>query len=287
MITVDKLLFADPSVIAEELDEPSHVRVFMETLKVIQAIPEVDCVISGGSRSPLQHCDEWADLDLWVMVQKNSSSIAAALCQRLQGIAGTLVNGGRFLPWLGHLVSVYVMPDIRFAIDVGVSEWNSFSSLGFGKTPVLVHSARPLPKNCEVDQCSQVYLTATRGIELLENCVKTRKNLARGYHFDAIEFLSRARRELIRLMLPQGHKFFRPEKRIENELPDAALEMVRSTYPDAISLLPIALATRNLISVALQQPIIHSNDTLKAALERISSSILSIAGCTTQNSDDQ
>jgi hypothetical protein len=238
-----------------------------DVIEVLISMPSVECLFWGGSTA-YSNVRDLADVDLWLVVQE-ADSVYSTLQQQLASVphARVVYNSG-FLPWLGRLLTVLFFHGCTFSIDIGVCQREDLAAANPGPKPFPVWGdtsaafALLRPQRYEVPPEQRV---AT----LLINLIKIRKNLLRGYLWEAYECLSRARREIMGLLLPKDVAkriyYSRADRDIEDYVTTDVLKALELTAP-AYSCSAIATAAVQLCSGAIQHAFTSLPDAYREEL---------------------
>jgi hypothetical protein len=173
---------------------------------VIEAVGSLDglkCAFWGGSTRFLSKRRPWSDIDLWVVLDQIDDQ-PAVLGLRLKQIKDVrLVHEIGHLPWFGHLFSLFFFPGCTFAVDVGLCTKNDVPNLNPGQDPLFFLGSDESIHDVRSALRPQTYVLSqrTRAETLLAHLLKMRKSLARNHLWNAMECLTRARRELLGLLL--------------------------------------------------------------------------------------
>lgn len=209
---------------------------------VVTSLYQLDdalCLIWGGSTTVRQTKQPWADVDLWIVMKDLSDSLVRSikdrLCREFKRIDGVaFVYDGGYLPWLGELLSLFFFPNCTFSIDVGIFDPDHLDSANPGPNPFFVWGQ---PHNIKSKLKIQKYwkIPEQRMTAVLVNFLKIRKNLTRGNLWNAIEYLSRARRELMGLLVKEVESeatyYIRKDRNIEDFIGKDDLMKLADTCP--------------------------------------------------------
>ena len=220
------------------------------------------CILWGGSSVIAQNdLPEFADIDLWLVTEEPVKTKQDLLSQYCELPHLTFMHDAGLLPWFGNLISLFFFPDCSFSVDVGIAGCNDVPFLNCGPAApscVFGDFAAVCPELGLPDySCAPKERIAV----IMVNLRKIKKSISRGYLWNAIEYVSRARRELIGLMKDaagQGRNCHsRPEHSVEDCLPPGDLLALEGTCPsyDSVS---IARCTVRISQLALVQ-IRHHN----------------------------
>lgn len=214
--------------------ESSRRAIVRDVLGRLAAIRGDTGVIWGGSTTirPLQQ--RLIDVDLW-FITNHVRSVKTELYQSFHDLkALTFVHQAGLYDWFGDLLSLFFFDDMSFAVDVGVCSPRRLSHLNPGPRPFVVWgNERKLLAKLK----TQYYLVSPeqRVWRIIVNLLKCRRSLSRGYLWDAIEYLQRARREVIGLadLRAQGEVIYysRPEHGVEDRMDDSLRILLARTCP--------------------------------------------------------
>lgn len=171
-------------------------------IETIYRIKYSSCLIWGGSTILRPKRTSNTDIDFWI-ITKSVSNLKKQLFQNFQQIEGvTFIFDSGYLPWLGELVSIFFFHNCTFSIDVGICNPNNFNLANPGPTPFFVWGkTSSIMKKLKIQRYETI--DSQRMTKIMVNLLKIRKALKRGYIWNAIEYISRARRELMGLVCKQ------------------------------------------------------------------------------------
>jgi hypothetical protein len=189
----------------------------------------------GGSTPDLLNRTELSDVDLWLLVQDGTElrvrNEVASLSARLNDVVFVFESGP--FEFFGHLVSLFFFDGCSFGVDVGVCTTPMLEAATPGKSSVLVWGTWPQPQPHWGRRNGP---PADRRLgAILANLVKVRKALHRGYYWNAIEYTSRARRQLMGLLVGDGPtkelRYSRSDHSVEGVMSEADLRELSVTSP--------------------------------------------------------
>ena len=242
----------------------------------------IECVIWGGSLAKYRKSIPLADLDLWIITSRGASELETVFLEKLAEMSDILIKAGTNIPWFGRLVTLYSMPDCNFSVDIGIVNKSSMSTISPGPgwaiiSPPLGHADKcAIPESFTINKPSTNKSQTERLMEIVSNCIKLRKNLERGFIYNTLEYISRARRELIGLLInDQSHPYERSENKVELYLSPEYLEKLSHTHPNGLDVDSIIKATLNIIQLTLEIPCINQHANIGFSLSRIGESLVS------------
>jgi 3-hydroxyisobutyrate dehydrogenase-like beta-hydroxyacid dehydrogenase len=219
---------------ALELNAPLQT-VLRAVLYAIDSVKGVRAIVLGGSiagnarRTP-------GDADLWVFV--DDVSLAS---ETLKNIASSLPNltllyDAGHLPWFGYLLTFLFYPGCTSAVDVGLAKAEDALRINTGPGAVVLWSRSDAKSILDIAlQRRRFRSTPAKHAEsVLMNLVKLNKAIDRGEKWGALEYVSRARREVIGI-LRDAHPaavdwYERPDREIEGLLTDDQREGLSATH---------------------------------------------------------
>jgi len=199
----------------------------------IRDCKEAYCLIWGGSTTISQNT-AYCDLDLWAVV-RNVKEAKTFLLREFSVLEHLIFyKECGYLPWLGELISMFFFDDFSLAIDVGVCGENDLPEINPGASPCFVWGESEQVSVCLRHQ-EYVVDTQERLKNILINMLKIRKNILRGHLWNALEYLSRARRELMGLYTDATRtkpiNYSRPDRDIESVLSENELRLFSDICP--------------------------------------------------------
>jgi hypothetical protein len=200
----------------------------------IRRLENALCLIWGGSTSLQPTRPPLTDVDLW-LVMREIGSTKQRLYDDFQEIDGiSFVHDGGYLPWLGELLSLFFPPNCTFSIDVGICDLDGLHTANPGPKPFFLWGE-------SIDIASRLKVQKyerspqQRMMEILVNVLKIKKSLMRGHIWNVIEYLSRARRELMGLLVELSDSkaiyYLRPDRDIEDLIDERHLVRLAETCP--------------------------------------------------------
>jgi hypothetical protein len=212
--------------------------VLWTVIDIIAAVDGVRCAFWGGSSRFLPRPAVWADIDIWVILDAVADQ-PAALRGRVENLPSlAFVHEPGHLPWFGHLLSLFFFPGCTFAVDVGLCTGADLPALNPGANPALLLGEETVFHEVCSALRPQHYRRnpKSRAEKLLANLLKTRKSLTRGHFWNAIECLSRARHEMIGIIVQERSEsrhiyYVRPERDAEDYLDYQERRLLAATAP--------------------------------------------------------
>jgi hypothetical protein len=212
-------------------------RAVLET--IVSCLTELKFAIGlvwGGSTSRLTTRDELADVDLWLlvrdgMVRESRDELLRALANVKN--ASFVLAVGEF-DFFGDLVSSFFFPGCVFGVDIGICTLGRLKTATPGEKSILLWGV--WPDAADQRESRRTGPAASRRLDvILTNLIKVRKALARGYFWNAIEYTSRARRELMGLMVGDGPmretRYSRADHSIEKRMSSEDRQELAFTCP--------------------------------------------------------
>lgn len=248
-------------------------------LRLLETIEGLEAVVLGGSlAAPSPRRD--GDGDLWVF----SRDVERAEKQLLHGARAlpdlSYILGPCRLPWFGSLVTILFHPGGQCSVDVGLAEPTDATEINTGPGSIVlwsVEGARNMLQTA-LQRKSFRQTPRQRAEAILNNLIKLRKAISREELFGALEYLGRARREVIGLLWDANpsapHWARRPDRELNGVLRDDEREELIGTH-GALTKEALATAGRTLARLALR----YGRGQFEAALcGELRSLALSLAG---------
>lgn len=215
----------------------SNKKVIDQVLSELTKLQGVICIFWGGSTSLSPEERVFSDIDLWVVSEEfqGLDKLISLLSSRLDNLS--YIDNGGFFPWLGHLITIIFFPGSTLSIDVCFCMIEELETLNPGPSPYFIFGEKKdvehvinhlLPKYYEEPLQKRAGLIFINGL-------KIRKNLYRGSLWNCIEYLNRARRELMGIICHGRRddpiKYLRPDRGIEKYLNNDEKHLLMQTYP--------------------------------------------------------
>jgi 3-hydroxyisobutyrate dehydrogenase-like beta-hydroxyacid dehydrogenase len=254
--------------------DPRHREVVDGVLGAILTLESVKAVILGGSLAgSLPKAD--GDVDLWVFVA-NPSGAAAILKQTILCIPGTeyVLDAGH-VPWFGRLLTVLAFPGCMFGIDIGLATEDDAQQINTGPGAIVLWSD-PQAESflaLALERRSFRRTPLNRAERVLDNLRKLKKAVDRGENWGALEYVARARREVLGLIRDGNHLsadwYERPDREVAAYLSSEQAQTLTSTHT-SIESEDLLAAGRALARLTLRLAGDSLNSQMKGLLIQVS-----------------
>lgn len=203
-------------------------------LKPLYNLDKALCLIWGGSTTIQTVKQPWTDIDFW-LVMKKIGNTKQQLYNEFQNIDGlSFIYDAGYFPWLGELLSLFFFQNYTLSIDVGICDLEGLSEANPGPRPCFIWG-----KSTQITSRlkHQKYQTSPqqRMMKILVNLLKIRKSLLRGHIWNSIEYLSRARRELMGVLAKRFNSnsiyYIRPDRNVEDLIDKKYVKKLAETCP--------------------------------------------------------
>lgn len=212
-------------------------KVFHQVFEKLTKLKDAICILWGGSSSVSSRKQVFSDIDLWVVTDKidNSKKIMTRFLSNFDDII--YIHDGGYLPWLGEFLTLIFFPGCTFSIDIGFCTLESVSAINPGSSPYFLFGENKIIKQVKNRLEPKDYKESLkkRADSIFINGLKIRKNLSREQFWNCIEYINRARRELMGIFIfPKRSdpiKSLRPDRGIEKYLKKNEKSFFIQTYP--------------------------------------------------------
>jgi len=247
---------------------PSQQSEILRILNFLSSHSEITGVLWVGAASKGE-IDDYSDVDFLCFIENEAAQIfKSRIIDKIKtSLKVQLVLDQGYLPWFGHLFSIFYKTNSLFTIDIGLMETDKLANFSiepsfhvlWDKNKLMKHAHKGYyPLSNLKDPYSDIFL----------QLFKIRKNLVRGYLWNSIEYINRARRALmliLRKSVPKAKNISgRVDKNIEEVLDPATLEKLNETQPKVLSK-DIALCSILIGKWALEET---HNYSLNPAIEK-------------------
>jgi len=211
---------------------PQAQQIVRAVLDVLASVPSRG-LVWGGSRTAEDASHYPGDVDFYILVTERTA-LSDLLARELSELPHlTLLHRAGYLPWMGELLTLFFFPTCNFAVDIGVLSQDDVPTAYPGRAPhVMWGTDRDLAGLLQPRSYARP--DAARSTDVLVNLVKIRKNLLRGHLWNALEYVTRIRRQLMGVMIQDEAvrlRTFRPDREAEEFLQREDLAFLTSTVP--------------------------------------------------------
>lgn len=200
---------------------PPAKRVALEgVLEIIKAMPNIGAVILGGSLAASNPSFD-GDIDLWILTSDPISCVGALRdgSTDLVGFSYFLDNG--HVPWFGRLITLFFNSGCDIGIDAGFVTNGDVDNVNTGPGSIVLWAEKRAQAFVERATQKRSFRRTPdeRARKVLSNIVKLKKAVDRGEKWGALEYISRARREVLGMIRDSSdsgaHWYERPDRKVE------------------------------------------------------------------------
>ncbi|MDP8255267.1 MAG: NAD(P)-dependent oxidoreductase [Candidatus Alcyoniella australis] len=213
-------------------------KILDDILRKVLALDDIQCLVWGGS-SVFGGVERGSDVDLWAIVADPENAERNLLEDISYMDTPMHVHVHGYLRWFGRLITILFFHGCRFAVDVGLAKPEMLTELNIGPTYWIVWVSSDINKEIIVNSLQPRNFTSSpelRSSSLLMNLVKLRKSIRNCDRWNAHEYLSRARRDLMGIIRDKkthiDHHYSRPERGLEKHLTATEHSELASTLAD-------------------------------------------------------